>query len=270
MPAIVRSSPARRRATSATTTSTGSPLVRRSPASPASPSPWRSHSVRPAVAASAGGHHRAGSAASSVATRSHSDRSPTSCTCPARVGAERAQDHARLQRAVPAVALEVDHHVLRAGPRGGQRALGPAEGDATGAGAAADQREAGVLALLAHGGHVLDPGRGHQQARLGVAGAERAQARELLGRVQGQDPAGDHRVDVLHRGQVRRRERRAGVSGQGGAERVDAAGLDLQPGGHPVATEADQVLRRRRPGRRAGRTRRCCAPTRGRSRRPGR
>ena len=63
---------------------------------------------------------------------------------------------------------------------------------------------------------------------------------------------------------------RAGVGRQRGAEVVDTGGLDLQPGGHPVAAEAGQVLPRTPRGRRGGRTARCCGPSRGRMRRPAR
>ena len=271
MPASVDSSPARRRATSATTTSTGAPLVSRSPARPASPSRWRSRTMR------AGGQRRGvGPPPRRIGRQLGRDAvpqlpsRPTSRTTPGAGRAERAQHHARLHRPVPAVALEVDDRVLRPGARGGQRPLGAAEGHPAGAGAAADQREPGVPALLAHGGDVLDARRGHEQARLRVRRAERSQARELLRRVQGQRPAGHHGVDALGRASGRRAPatapawaaraaRRASTRPPRSPARQPSGGRRSRSGAWP-----------RRPARRAGRTRGCCGPTRGRGRHPGR
>ena len=83
-----------------------------------------------------------------------------------------------------------------------QRALGGAKCDPAYAGASAHQREAGVLALLPHGRHVLDPGRGHHQHGLGVAGAEGAETLELLGEVEAERATGHDGVHVLHAQQV--------------------------------------------------------------------
>jgi hypothetical protein len=127
--------------------------------------------------------------------------------------------------------------------RGGRERLGRrSERHAARAGAAGrHEREAGVLALLAHAGHVLEAGGRHQQGRLRVAHAERSQALELLGEVESQHAAGHHGVHALDRDQVLRRERLPGVRGEGGTERLDGTGVELHPGRHAVPAEAGQV-----------------------------
>src|SRR5206468_209964 len=73
------------------------------------------------------------------------------------------QDDPWLHRAVPAVALEADGQVTGLAVRGGERAGAGPEGDPPGARGAGDQREARMLAFLAHAGHCLHSGGGHEQ-----------------------------------------------------------------------------------------------------------
>ena len=213
-------------------------------------------SVRLAAAAGAGGHHarRIGGQLGGHA-RPTAPASPTSCTVPGGGRAERAQHHPRLDRPVPAVALEA----RRPRPAGWAPAAASERWERRKATPRArapplDQREARVLALLAHGGHVLDARGGHQQARRGVAGAERAQPLQLLGQVQRQRAAGHDRVDALGRRQVRRAPapRRRGRPARRGRRRRARPRSPARPpsGGRRSRSGA----RRRRPGRRAGRT----------------
>ena len=79
--------------------------------------------------------------------------------------------------------------------------------------------------------------------------------------------AGHHGVDALDRDQVRRAPARRRRGRRARARNGSTApAVQLHAGGHAVAAEAGQVRARRRPGRRAGRTARCCGPSRGRSR----
>ncbi len=76
----------------------------------------------------------------------------------------------------------------------------------------------------------------------GVAGAERAEAVELLGELLPEALAADDRVDRLAAHPGRRRQGRRDRVRERLPERLDAAGLDLEPRGGPVAAVAAQVL----------------------------
>ena len=107
---------------------------------------------------------------------------------------------------------------------------------------AAVEAEAGVLPL-AHRAHVADPGGGNQQPHPGVPHPERSQLRELLGEVEAEVGAADHRVDALRAAQVvraraprpharrRRRETHRGPRPAAPARR------------RPGARRSDQMLR---------------------------
>ena len=124
----------------------------------------------------------------------------------------------------------------------GDAELGAAEGDAERPVGAAVEAEAGVLALLAHRPHVADAGGGDQQAHAGVAHPEGGQPAELLGQVEAEVGAADHRVDPLGSPQVLGAEQLGGVGGERLAEGVQALGPQLEPGGGAMPAEADQVL----------------------------
>ena len=94
---------------------------------------------------------------------------------------------------------------------------------------AAVEAEAGVLALLPHRPHVADPRRGDQQAHPGVAHPERGQPPQLLGEIEAEAGAADHRVDPLGPPQVLRPEHLCGVGGERLAEGVDALGPSSSP-----------------------------------------
>ena len=154
---------------------------------------------------------------------------------------EGAQHDARLDRAVPAVALEPQRDVARR--VGGERLLSGAEGDSAGAHPRAQEREARVLALLPHAGHVRDARRRHEQRRLRVAHPEWPQQVELLGQLEAELAAGHHGVDALDGDQVVRSERRTGVARERLAERLEEGRLELDTGRHPMAAEAGEMAR---------------------------
>ena len=195
------------------------------------------------------GNHSAGSPSRSASTAAQKSSGADIGERPGPGLRQRAQHHPRLHRPVPAVALQAHRHVvwLRAGGR--QRALRGAKRHAAGAGAAAGQGEAGVVALLPHRRDVLDPRSRNHQHRRGVALAERADPLQLLGEVEVERSAGHHGVDRLHALEVIRRQPLARMRGERGAKRRDRLGVDLQAGRHAVAAEPGQVLAR---GREAG------------------
>ena len=165
MPATCDSSDARRRATSATTSRTGSPEPITSPARPARPSPRRSRAARDPDRPTSG-HHAAGSESSSRARSVQKSSAPSSRTTPAGVGeSERSTTRAS---SVPFHRLRsrLDRDVVRGGSGGGEGPLGGPEGHPSGARPAAGEAEARVGTLLAHRGHVLDPS---PPARAGTA-----------------------------------------------------------------------------------------------------
>ena len=127
---------------------------------------------------------------------------------------------------------------------------------------AAVQVEARVLALLAHRPHVAHAGGGDQQPHSRVAHPERGQPAELLGEVEAEVGAADHRVDPLGPHQVLRAEHLGGVGGEGRAEGVEALRLQRKSRRGAVPAERGQVLRAGLERRRAGRSRGCCGPSR--------
>ena len=86
-----------------------------------------------------------------------------------------------------------------------------------------------MLALVAHGHHVLHPRAGYEQAGLRVARAERPQALDLLGEVERERPAGHDRVHVLAAAQVGGAQRRPGVGGESAPERLHRAACSSTP-----------------------------------------
>ena len=100
--------------------------------------------------------------------------------------------------------------------------------------------------VLAHRGHVLDPRGGDEQPRRRVALAERPEALELLGQLEGQRARPDDRVDALaaRRGPPARGAPRRARRARRGTARSRPV-VDLEPGGHPVAAELHQLARRR-------------------------
>ena len=127
---------------------------------------------------------------------------------------------------------------------------------------AAVQVEARVLPLLAHRPHVAHAGAGDQQPHARVAHPERGQPAELLGEVEAEVGAADHRVDPLGPRQVLRAEHLGGVGGEGRAEGVEALRLAAPARPRPGARRTRSGAPRRPRGRRAGRSRGCCGPSR--------
>ena len=123
-----------------------------------------------------------------------------------------------------------------------------------------------MLVPLAHRPHVADARRRDQQAHAGVSHAERPQPPELPRRRRGP-------------GSRRRRPRRSppfgprlravqdlrGVGGEGLAEGVDPARLDLQARRRHDGRRSGSGARRTHPARPAGRSPGCCGPIRGRA-----
>ena len=105
---------------------------------------------------------------------------------------------------------------------------------------AAVEAEAG-MPPLPHRPHVLDPGRRHQQPDARVTHPERSQPLELLGEIEAESGAADHRVDLDRPHQVVRPEHGRGVGAEGLPERLDRVGWELEPGCGPVAAERSQV-----------------------------
>ncbi len=139
---------------------------------------------------------------------------------------------------------------MQLGPRRLEHLRRRAECDPARLGASGrDQREARMLALLAHRSDVLEAGRGHKQGGLRVAHAERPQALELLGELEAQQPARDDGVDALAGHQVVGRERGRRVGRQRAPERLHRLRLELHAGGHAMASEAREVLRTGREAR---------------------
>ena len=155
---------------------------------------------------------------------------------------ELAQDDARLDRAVPVVDLEPHRGVDRVLVLDAE--AGAAEGDAEGAVGAAVEAEAGVLALP-HRPHVADPGRGDHQPHARVAHPERGQLPQLLGQLEPEPDAADHRVDPLGPAQVLGAEHRGRVGGERLAEGLEVLGPQREPGGGAVPAEARPGARRR-------------------------
>ncbi len=112
---------------------------------------------------------------------------------------ELTQHHPRLDRAVPVVDLEAYrrvHRLVVADPE-----AGAAEGDAEGAVVAAVEAEARMLAFP-HLPHVADPRRWDHQPHPRVPHPEWGEASELLGELEPETDATDHRVDPLGAAQV--------------------------------------------------------------------
>ncbi len=182
-----------------------------------------------------------GAAASSASKRSH--QASDGVARPdlgALVRVELAQDDPRLDGSVPVIQLEADGGVddlvvLDAEP-------GAPEGDAERPVRAAVQIEACVSAPFPHRPHVADPGAGDQQPHPWIAHPEGAEPAELLGQLEPEIGAADHRVDPLRAGQVLGAEDGGRVGREGLAKGVEVLGSQLQPGGRPVATEGGQVL----------------------------
>ena len=106
-----------------------------------------------------------------------------------------------------------------------------------------------MLALRPHAGDALEARGGHEQRGLPVSRPERPQPLELLRERQAERAARDDGVDLLDGDQIGRRQRLAGVGGQGGPEGRDLRGVDLEAGRHAVAAEAAEVpARRGEPG----------------------
>ena len=187
----------------------------------------------------------------------------------ARLGrAERAQDHARLHDPLPAVLLQPEGDVVGSLGRRGERLGRRAERHAARLRAAGcHEREAGVLLLLAHAGHALEAGGGHEQGRLRVAHPERAEQLEVLGEVEAEVAAGHDGVDALDRDQVVRGQRRAGVRGERAPERHRRSRLPVPLPRPSCDRRSGPGAPSTRPARRGGRRRRCCGRSRGR--RPG-
>ena len=137
---------------------------------------------------SAGTRRRRGGGARRAARASSSQKgssSPSTSQLARLRRAERAQDHARLHHSVPAVLLQAQGDVVRLLGRRRERPRRRAERHAAGLRAAGGhEREARVLLLLPHAGHALEARGGHEQGRLRVAHAERAQQLEVLGELE--------------------------------------------------------------------------------------
>ena len=155
------------------------------------------------------------------------------------MGVELAQHDPRLDRALPPVHLEAHRGVDRVTLLDAEP--GAPEGDPEGPVRSASEAEARVLPLLPHRPHVLDPRRRHQQAHPGIAHPERRQPLELLGEVEAESGAADHRVDLDRPHQVIRPEHGCGVGAERLPEPVDRVGGELEAGGRPVAAERGEV-----------------------------
>jgi hypothetical protein len=99
-----------------------------------------------------------------------------------------------------------------------------------------------VFLLLSHARHPLEASGRYEEGRLGVSHAERAEQLQVLGETEAEVPAWDDRVDALDRNQVVGRERRRRVRGERAPEGIEGIGLQFHSRGHPVTSEADQVL----------------------------
>ena len=156
------------------------------------------------------------------------------------VRVELAEDDARLDRPVPVVDLEPHRGVD--GVLGSDAELRAAEGDPERPVGARVEVEPRMLALLPHRPHVTHARRRDEQPHAGVAHPERRQPAELLGEIEAEVGAADHRVDPLRSHQVLGAEHLGGVGGERLAEGVEALRLERQAGGRPVPAEAGQVL----------------------------
>ena len=158
-------------------------------------------------------------------------------------GIELAEDHARLDRPVPLVELELHRDVERSRPRHLIEASVHSKGDPEGTPAAASEAEPGVALALPHRPHVAEARPADQQPDTRVAVAERRQPRQLSGDVVAEALAPDDRIDLLgpHPGRLRQRLRDTG--GEGPPEGLDPAGFDLEPCSGAVAAVAQQMLR---------------------------
>ena len=123
------------------------------------------------------------------------------------------------------------------------------------------EAEAGVLALP-HRPHVADPGRGDQQPHARVAHPERRQLPQLLGQLEAEADAADHRVDPLGPPQVLGPEHRGRVGGERLAEGVEVLGPQLRARRRPGGRRSPPGAPSRPRAPPAGRSRGCCGPSR--------
>ena len=123
---------------------------------------------------------------------------------------------------------------------------------------AAVEAEARVLALP-HRAHVADPGRGHHQPHPRVAHPEGRQLPQLLGQLEAEPDAADHRVDPLRPPQLLGAEDRGRVRRESRAEGIEVLGPQRKPGGGAMAAESSPGARSRPPAPPADRSRECCA-----------
>ena len=254
---------ARRRGTSATTTSTRSPLESRSPATPAKPSPRRS-STSPAGASwmSTGGWRSAAS------SRSQNEPSSPSALSSPSAGGQSARRSTRGSTA-PFQRFASRRTAAWCGSRApGVSAVCVVPNETPRARAVpvtSVKRACWRSSPIA--GHVLEPRRRHEQGRLRVAGSERAQQVDLLRQLEAERAPGHHGVDALHRHQVGGAEARAGVGRERPAKRLDGLRGRARHPRPSGARRSARGARRRRRSPRAGRRPRCCAPTLARFRR---
>jgi hypothetical protein len=113
-----------------------------------------------------------------------------------------------------------------------------AERDSERAGCPALQAEAGMPSLP-HRAHVAQASCRDEQPYPGVPDPERAEALELLSRLQAEAVAADHGVHGLDAEEVHGLEGLAGPGHERLPERMELCRLDLEPGGGPVSAEAD-------------------------------
>ena len=218
--------------------------ARRAPPRPSSApaQTWRSTlAARAARGRRGSAASAAGSAASSASKRSHHSRPPRGRRSPSAVArVELAQHDPRLDRAVPVVDLEphrrVDRVVL-ADPE-----LRAAEGDAERPVRAAVQAEARVLALLPIGRTSRTRAAGTSSRTPGLPIPNGASRPQLLGQIEAEVGAADHRVDPLGPRQVLGPEHLVGVGGEGLAEGVEALRLAAPARRRRGARRSGQVL----------------------------